>query len=107
MCLGNKLPARRAAAAERAGDAIDEAASPVIIAGFGRFGQIVGRLLFASGIRAIVLDHDPEQVDLLRKFGYKVFYGATQRGSTCCAPPGRQTRGSWSTRSTTLATVSR
>ena len=43
----------------------------MIIAGFGRFGQIVGRLLFANGMRATVLDHDPEQVDLLRKFGYQ------------------------------------
>jgi glutathione-regulated potassium-efflux system ancillary protein KefC len=51
----------------------------VIIAGFGRFGQIVGRLLLANGMRAIVLDHDPEQIDLLRKFGYKVFYGDATR----------------------------
>ena len=51
----------------------------MIIAGFGRFGQIVGRLLFANGMRAIVLDHDPDQVDLLRKFGYKVFYGDATR----------------------------
>ncbi len=51
----------------------------MIIAGFGRFGQIVARLLFANGMRAIVLDHDAEQVDLLRKFGYKVFYGDATR----------------------------
>jgi len=52
---------------------------PVIIAGFGRFGQIVGRLLLASDIRAVVLDHDPEQVESLRKFGYRVFYGDATR----------------------------
>jgi glutathione-regulated potassium-efflux system ancillary protein KefC len=52
---------------------------PVIIAGFGRFGQIVGRLLLANDIRAVVLDHDPDQVDTLRKFGYKVFYGDATR----------------------------
>ena len=52
---------------------------PVIIAGFGRFGQIVGRLLLASGIRAVVLDHDADQVDSLRKFGYRVFYGDATR----------------------------
>ncbi len=75
----DKILARRASAAERAADAIDETGSPVIIAGFGRYGQIVGRLLFANGIRAIVLDHDPEQIDLLRKFGYKVFYGDATR----------------------------
>jgi glutathione-regulated potassium-efflux system ancillary protein KefC len=59
-------------------DAID-AEGPVIIAGFGRYGQIVGRLLLANGIRAVVLDRDPDQVDTLRKFGYKVFYGDATR----------------------------
>ena len=52
---------------------------PVIIAGFGRFGQIVGRLLHANGIHATVLDHDPDQIDFLRKFGFKVFYGDATR----------------------------
>src|SRR5262249_50228842 len=40
---------------------------PVIIAGFGRFGQIVGRLLLASDIRAVIIDHDPDTVDALRR----------------------------------------
>ncbi|MEH6873241.1 MAG: glutathione-regulated potassium-efflux system protein KefC [Candidatus Competibacter sp.] len=53
--------------------------SPVIIAGFGRFGQIVGRLLFANGITATVLDHDPDQITLLRRFGFQVFYGDATR----------------------------
>jgi glutathione-regulated potassium-efflux system ancillary protein KefC len=79
LLLYDKLLARRAAATSRADDAIDRPDSPVIIAGFGRFGQIVGRLLFANRVRAIVLDHDPEQVDLLRKFGYRVFYGDATR----------------------------
>ena len=60
-------------------DEIDEKNTRVIIAGFGRFGQIVGRLLFANGIDAVVLDHDPDQIELLRKFGYKVFYGDATR----------------------------
>jgi glutathione-regulated potassium-efflux system ancillary protein KefC len=51
----------------------------VIIAGFGRFGQIVGRLLFANGITATVLDHDPDQIAMLRRFGFKVFYGDATR----------------------------
>jgi glutathione-regulated potassium-efflux system ancillary protein KefC len=63
---------------ERAADAV-EPVGPVIIAGFGRFGQIVGRLLLASGVRAVVLDHDADQVESLRKFGYKVFYGDATR----------------------------
>ena len=60
-------------------DVIDEKDVPVIIAGFGRFGQIVGRLLLANGARAVVLDHDPDQIELLRKFGTKVFYGDATR----------------------------
>jgi glutathione-regulated potassium-efflux system ancillary protein KefC len=68
----------RGARAERAPDTID-AQAPVIIAGFGRFGQIVGRLLFASGVRAVVLDHDADQVESLRKFGFRVFYGDATR----------------------------
>ncbi len=51
----------------------------ILIAGFGRFGQIVGRLLFAKGLRAVVLDHDPDQIEMLRKFGYSVFYGDATR----------------------------
>lgn len=51
----------------------------VIIAGFGRFGQIIGRLMYANKIRITVLESDASQIHLLRKFGYKVFYGdATQ-----------------------------
>ena len=60
-------------------DVIDEKDAPVIIAGFGRFGQIVGRLLMANGIRTVVLDHDPDQIEMLRKFGNKVFYGDATR----------------------------
>jgi len=60
-------------------DVIDEKDAPVIIAGFGRFGQIVGRVLLANGARAVVLDHDPDQIELLRKFGTKVFYGDATR----------------------------
>ncbi len=51
----------------------------VIIAGFGRFGQIVGRLMYANKIKITVLESDASQIKLLRKYGYKVFYGdATQ-----------------------------
>ena len=48
---------------------------PVIIAGYGRFGQIIGRLLQANGIKATILDHDPRQIDFLRQFNKKVYYG--------------------------------
>jgi glutathione-regulated potassium-efflux system ancillary protein KefC len=63
----------------RPDDAVEDEGAPVIIAGFGRFGQIVGRLLFASGVRATVLDHDPDQIELLRKFGFRIFYGDATR----------------------------
>jgi CPA2 family monovalent cation:H+ antiporter-2 len=59
-------------------DAIDER-NPVIIAGYGRFGQIVGRLLTSHGIGVTVLDVDSEQVDVVRKFGFQVFYGDASR----------------------------
>jgi glutathione-regulated potassium-efflux system ancillary protein KefC len=68
----------RTVRAEREDDTIDEQA-PIIIAGFGRFGQIVGRLLFANGMRAVVLDHDPDQIELLKSFGFQVFYGDATR----------------------------
>lgn len=51
----------------------------VIIAGYGRFGQMIGRLLKAQGYEVTVLDHSPSQIDLLRKFGHKVFYGDAAR----------------------------
>lgn len=63
----------------RPDDRIDAQDNPVIIAGFGRFGQIIGRLLYANRIGVTVLDHDPDQIDLLRKFGFKVFYGDATR----------------------------
>ncbi len=51
----------------------------VIIAGFGRYGQVVGRMLYANGIKPTVLDIDSEQVETMRKFGWRVFYGDAKR----------------------------
>ena len=64
---------------KREGEAIEPQHAPVIIAGFGRFGQIVGRLLSASNIQATVLDHDPDQIEFLKKFGFRVFFGDATR----------------------------
>jgi len=47
----------------------------IIIVGFGHFGSTVGRLLRVNGIKATVLDNDPERVNLLRSNGFKVYYG--------------------------------
>jgi glutathione-regulated potassium-efflux system ancillary protein KefC len=57
----------------------EQQSAPVIIAGFGRYGQIVGRLIFANGLDATVLEHDAEQVEGLRKFGWPAFYGDATR----------------------------
>ena len=51
----------------------------VIIAGFGRYGQIVGRLLLAQGHQLTVLDHDAEMIETVRAFGLRVFYGDASR----------------------------
>ena len=59
-------------------DEIDEE-GPVIIAGIGRFGQIVNRLVQASGFNTVVLDHDMETIQLMRRFGFKGFLGDPTR----------------------------
>ncbi|WP_300296670.1 glutathione-regulated potassium-efflux system protein KefC [Ferrovibrio sp.] len=64
---------------ERPHDVPEDEGNPVIVAGFGRFGQIVARLLYANRIGVTVLDHDPEIIDTLRRFGFKVFYGDATR----------------------------
>jgi len=69
--------------AGRKGPALEEIAepqsAPVIIAGYGRYGQIVGRVLLAEGIPATVLDHDADMVEAARSFGYRVFFGDATR----------------------------
>jgi voltage-gated potassium channel Kch len=60
-------------------DEIDVKGNPVIIAGVGRFGAVVSRLLNAQRIRTTVLDIDAEQIDLVRRLGFKVFYGDATR----------------------------
>ena len=56
-----------------------EQQAPIIICGFGRYGQIVGRLINASGLAATVLDHDSEAVASIRRFGWPAFYGDATR----------------------------
>jgi monovalent cation:proton antiporter-2 (CPA2) family protein len=63
---------------EREPDAMQEEGE-VIIAGFGRFGSIVGRLLRANGVQPTVLEFDSDRVELLRKLGLQVFYGDASR----------------------------
>jgi len=82
LLASDRIRARRHALQDRAAeyDRIDDGhAAPVIIAGFGRYGQIVGRLLYASGFSATVLEHDAEQVEAVRRFGWQVYYGDATR----------------------------
>ena len=82
LLASDRIRARRHALQDRAAeyDRIDDGhAAPVIIAGFGRYGQIVGRLLHASGFSATVLEHDAEQVEAVRRFGWQVYYGDATR----------------------------
>jgi glutathione-regulated potassium-efflux system protein KefB len=60
-------------------DKIDVDWNPVIIAGFGRVGQIVGRILRAQRIPFTALDASPDQIDVVRRFGNKVYYGDASR----------------------------
>ncbi|MGI9393342.1 MAG: cation:proton antiporter, partial [Boseongicola sp.] len=59
-------------------DEIDEQ-QPIIIVGIGRFGQVVNRLLMLAGFRAVVLDHNLEAIQTLRRFGIKGFFGDPTR----------------------------
>jgi len=61
--------------AKRAFDEIPDEHPQVLIAGFGRFGQIVARLLWAQKIPFIAIDPDVEQVDFFRRFGNQIYYG--------------------------------
>ena len=63
---------------QREPDAIEER-NPVIIAGFGHFGNTIGRFLRANKIEATYLDIDSDRVDVLRRMGFKVFYGDASR----------------------------
>jgi glutathione-regulated potassium-efflux system ancillary protein KefC len=53
--------------------------APIVIAGFGRYGQIIARMMLAQGIPCTVLDHDVEMIEAARSFGYRVFYGDATR----------------------------
>lgn len=77
--LHDWLSRRTAEAPEaREADQIDEQ-QPIIIAGLGRFGQVVNRMLQMSGFRATVLDHDLATIELIRRFGFKAFFGDPTR----------------------------
>ena len=73
-------------------DLVDEPGNPVVIAGFGRFGQIVARILRLRGIPFTALEIDPTQVDFVRRFGNKVYYGDASRSDLLAAAKVGQAR---------------
>ena len=94
MLLNEKLIQPRFGTRESVGPEPDEihASSPVIIAGFGRFGSIVGRFLRANGVRPTVLEYDSDRVELLRRLGLEVFYGDASRKDLLEAAGARDAR---------------
>jgi glutathione-regulated potassium-efflux system protein KefB len=81
VALLGKLLAGKAKKPARAYDIIDTHVPRVIIAGYGRMGQIVARILRAQGIPFVALDHSVEQIDLVQRFGNvtDIFYGDPAR----------------------------
>jgi voltage-gated potassium channel Kch len=60
-------------------DDVEAQEKPIILAGFGRFGLAVGRLLLANGFKVTIIDSNPANVEVLRKFGFKLYYGDVNR----------------------------
>jgi monovalent cation:proton antiporter-2 (CPA2) family protein len=60
-------------------DNISDESPHIIIAGYGRFGQMIGRILKAQDIPFVAVDHDSDQIELLRRFSVKVYYGDASR----------------------------
>lgn len=60
-------------------DLVESSDNPIIIAGFGRFGLVVGRLLLANNYKVTIIDSNPSNVEILRKFGFKLYYGDVTR----------------------------
>ncbi len=77
--LNAKISCRNQIADEKNYDEIKDESAEVIIAGFGRFGQMFGRILIAQDIPFVAIDRDATHIDLVRKFGNKVYYGDAAR----------------------------
>lgn len=79
LLAADSLIARRTEQSSDAHDDMPEEMGHVVIAGFGRFGQITARVLSARGIPFIALDNSPEQVDLVARFGSRAYFGDASR----------------------------
>ncbi len=60
-------------------DEIEQQENPVIIAGFGRFGLVIGRILLANNFSVTIIDSNPTNIEVLRKYGFKLFFGDVTR----------------------------
>ncbi len=79
MIVADRLLDRSGKSAAPEYDEIDDENNDVIIVSFGRFGQIIGRVLRSKGISFTALEADPEQVEVVRRFGNKVYFGDARR----------------------------
>jgi glutathione-regulated potassium-efflux system ancillary protein KefC len=66
-------------ATRESNEALPSDQAPVIIAGFGRMGQVIARVMQAHDIPTTIIDIDPERIEIARKFGFKVYYGDASR----------------------------
>ena len=76
----------------RPADTIEPDHAPVLLAGFGRYGQIVARLLLATGIRPTVIDHDADTIDSARRAGFVVHFGDATEADLLAAAGAAQAR---------------
>jgi len=60
-------------------DEVEEQENPVILAGFGRFGLVIGRILLANNFKVTILDNNPSNVEVLRNYGFKLYFGDVTR----------------------------
>jgi CPA2 family monovalent cation:H+ antiporter-2/glutathione-regulated potassium-efflux system ancillary protein KefC len=72
-------PKLQKSVAEKAPDVIETKEGAVILAGFGRLGTDLGRMLMSAGIKPVILDHNEANVYVLRRFGFEVYYGDVTR----------------------------
>jgi glutathione-regulated potassium-efflux system ancillary protein KefC len=79
VAAGNRLATTLNRTEKPPPDTIEPEGARVIIAGFGRVGQIAGRILIASGFKVTVLDNDPDLIETVRRVGFRVFYGDATR----------------------------
>lgn len=79
MFYDKVLANKKTEGSDTAPDSVDAHGHKVILAGFGKLGTDLGRFLISAGIKPVILDHDANNVDTLRRFGFEVYYGDVTR----------------------------